>query len=129
MCLPIPIALAQFDTALPIVAAIALPGAVQLVIGNIIDPKLSGDGLELHPVAVLMALAFWGLLWGPVGMILAVPMTAILRLVLIQFETLRPMGDLLAGKLPGFMSDDVNGDNYVEDTQRTADGGEGALPE
>jgi AI-2 transport protein TqsA len=70
-------------------------------IGNIIEPKLLGEGLQLHPVIILLALSFWGLLWGVVGMFLAVPMTAIIRIVLMQFDTLRPVGRLLAGELPG----------------------------
>jgi AI-2 transport protein TqsA len=60
-----------------------------------------GRGLELHPVVVLLALAFWGLLWGVMGMVLAVPMVATLRIVLSRFTTTRPLGQLLAGRLPG----------------------------
>jgi AI-2 transport protein TqsA len=52
------------------------------------------------PVTILAALVFWGLLWGVVGMLLAAPLTAILRIVLAQFETTRPMSELLAGRLP-----------------------------
>ena len=60
-----------------------------------------GRGLELHPVTVLLALAFWGLLWGIVGMVLAVPIVAMLRIVLSKFNTTRPLANLLAGHLPG----------------------------
>jgi AI-2 transport protein TqsA len=98
--LPLPVAVAQFENPWMIVLAIALPGAIQMTIGNIIEPKLMGTRMNLHPITVLMALSFWGLLWGAVGMLLAVPMTAILRIVLMQFETLKPVGLLLAGKLP-----------------------------
>ena len=98
--LPIPVAVAQFQDPLRILAVVALPGAVQMSIGNVIEPKLLGDGLKLHPVTVLFSLAFWGLLWGPIGMILAVPITATLRIVIVQFETTKPIGDLLAGHLP-----------------------------
>jgi len=59
-----------------------------------------GTGLNLHPVTVLLALSFWGLLWGVAGMFLAAPMTAVIRITLMQFDTLRPVGNLLAGKLP-----------------------------
>ena len=78
----------------------ALPGLVQMTIGNAIEPKLYGEGLELHPVTVLLSLAFWGLLWGIVGMVLAVPITASLRIVLMRFETTRPIGQIMAGDLP-----------------------------
>lgn len=88
-------------------AVVALPGTVQLVIGNILEPKLMGRDLQLHPIAILLALAIWGLLWGAVGMLLAVPMTAIIRIVLMKFEITRPFGNVLAGELPNIESTDA----------------------
>ncbi|AQT70291.1 Transport of quorum-sensing signal protein [Anaerohalosphaera lusitana] len=99
--LPLPVAVAQFQNFWMISLAIVLPGAVQMTVGNVIEPKLLGRGLDLHPVTVLMALAFWGLLWGVAGMFLAVPITAVIRIVLMQFDTLQPVGRLLSGELPG----------------------------
>jgi len=98
--LPIPIALVQFDTMGPVIAIFVLILIVQLVIGNGIDPMLMGQNLNLSPVTIVMALVFWGLLWGVVGMLLAAPLTAILRIVLAQFATTRPMSELMAGRLP-----------------------------
>jgi AI-2 transport protein TqsA len=98
--LPLPIVLVHFETIGPVLAILALTTAVQLVIGNGIDPKLMGQRLDLSPVTIVMALVFWGLLWGGVGMLLAAPLTAILRIVLAQFETTRPFTDLMAGRLP-----------------------------
>ncbi|MFQ5876322.1 MAG: AI-2E family transporter [Acidobacteriota bacterium] len=98
--LPIPVAVVQFDSPWTIVGVVALPGLVQMIVGNGIEPKLMGEGLELHPVTILLALVFWGLLWGPAGMLLAAPITAVLRLVLGRFETTRPAAELLAGRLP-----------------------------
>jgi len=99
--LPIPVAVTQFQDPWMVLAVIALPGAVHVTIGNFIAPKLMGSGLELHPVTVLLALAFWGLLWGIAGMVLAVPIVAILRIVLLRFETTRPLAEMLSGRLPG----------------------------
>lgn len=98
--LPIPIALVQFETAGPVIAIVVIMTVVQLVIGNGIDPLLMGQNLNLSPVTILAALVFWGLIWGVVGMLLAAPLTAILRIVLAQFETTRPMSNLLAGRFP-----------------------------
>ncbi|MBI4499801.1 MAG: AI-2E family transporter [Gemmatimonadetes bacterium] len=98
--LPIPIALVQFPGWWPVFGVLALPSIVQVTIGNFLDPKLMGRGLDLSPVTILLALVFWGLVWGIVGMLLAVPMTAILRIVLAQFTTTRPVSELLAGRLP-----------------------------
>jgi AI-2 transport protein TqsA len=99
--LPVPVAVAQFQNPLTILAIIAIPGAIHMTIGNLVTPKLMGRGLELHPVTVLLALAFWGLLWGVVGVVLAVPIVAMLRLVLSQFSTTQSLANLLAGHLPG----------------------------
>jgi AI-2 transport protein TqsA len=99
--LPLPIALVQFDSVGTVTAVLVFPAIVQLVIGNGIDPKLMGRGLDLSPVTILVALVFWGLLWGIVGMLLAAPLTGILRIVLAQFATTRPVSELLAGRLPG----------------------------
>jgi AI-2 transport protein TqsA len=101
--LPIPVAVAQFqgtDGEIVwgmVILAVLLPGAVQITMGNVIEPKLMGGGLNLHPVTVLLALSFWGLLWGIPGMFLAAPITAAIRIVLMQFDTLRPFGRVLAG--------------------------------
>ncbi|MFK7778103.1 MAG: AI-2E family transporter [Gimesia sp.] len=100
--LPIPVAFAQFsDSPWTIAGVILIPGAIQMVIGNGIEPKLMGEGLQLHPVTVLLALSFWTLLWGPLGAILAVPITAGIRIVLMRFESGHTAGNLLAGILPG----------------------------
>jgi len=98
--LPIPIAVAQFDNPWMIAAVVLVPGAVQMTIGNIVEPKLMGQRLHLHPVMILLALSFWGLLWGIPGMFLAVPITATIRIILMQFDTLRPIGRIMAGQLP-----------------------------
>ena len=96
--LPIPIAVVQFQSS-PwfIVFVVVAPGLVQNLIGNIIEPKLQGEGLNLHPVTVILALAFWGLLWGIVGMFLAAPITAAVRVFLMEYDTLKPIGKVLAG--------------------------------
>lgn len=98
--LPIPIAYAQFNNPWMIVAVAAIPGAIHVVIGSLVAPRLMAHGLELHPVTILLSLAFWGLLWGIVGMFLAVPIVAMLRIVLAEFETTRPLAELLSGRFP-----------------------------
>jgi len=98
--LPIPIAAAQFENPLLIVLTVAIPALIQVVLGNALESKFIGTGLNLHPVTILLALSFWGLLWGIPGMFLAAPVTAAIRIVLMQFDTLKPVGNLLAGKLP-----------------------------
>ena len=96
--LPIPVALVQFESLWVVTAIVVVPGAVQVTIGNFIEPKLMGEGLDLSPVTIIVFLVFWGLLWGIVGALLATPITAVLRIVLAQFQTTRPMAELMAGR-------------------------------
>ncbi|MCB9664435.1 MAG: AI-2E family transporter [Alphaproteobacteria bacterium] len=100
--LPLPIALFQFDSGAAIAASVVLPGIVQFTIGNVIEPKVMGDSLDMHPITVLLTLIFWGLLWGAVGMVLAVPLTSVVKIVLARFETTRPVAELLAGRFVGW---------------------------
>jgi AI-2 transport protein TqsA len=98
--LPLPIVLLDPNaTPLFIVAAILGPGSVQFLIGNIIEPKLMGRGLDLHAITVLMALIFWGILWGPIGMILSVPITAVIKIILERHPTTEPYANILAGRI------------------------------
>ena len=76
---------------------IGLPAALQFVVGNVITPKVMGDSLDLHSVTILLALMVWGSLWGVVGMLLATPITAVMRMLLERLETTRPVARLMAG--------------------------------
>ncbi len=58
-----------------------------------------GESLDLHPVAIVLSLIFWGMIWGVVGMLLAAPIAAILKLLLERLELTAPLGHLLAGRL------------------------------
>ncbi len=98
--LPLPIAFTQFHNPWMIAAVVGIPAAIHAIIGSVVAPRLMADGLDLHPVTVLLALAFWGLLWGIVGLVLAVPIVAMLRIVLSEFVTTRPIAEVLSGRLP-----------------------------
>lgn len=95
--LPIPVVLAQFGPSWKILWIVLLLGILQNVMGNLIEPKIQGKGLKLHPVTILLSLALWGLLWGPVGMFLAAPIAAVIRVVLDNLETTRPIAKLMGG--------------------------------
>ena len=68
-------------------------------IGNIIEPKLFGKAFGLHPVTIILALIFWGILWGITGMLLAAPLTAIIKIAFEQFSTTKPIARILAGNI------------------------------
>lgn len=86
--------------------AIALPGAIQLTVGNFIEPKVYGESLDVHPIVTLMSLVLWGTLWGVVGMFLAAPLAAIIRILLGRLEHTRPFAEAMAGRLDLLLDDD-----------------------
>ena len=71
---------------------------VQIIIGSFIQPMVMGKGTNLSPITVIVSLAFWGMLWGIVGMILAVPITAVVVIVCSQIPSLRFIAILLSEK-------------------------------
>jgi AI-2 transport protein TqsA len=98
--LPLPVVLLSPDLSVTTqILAIALPAAVQFLIGSIIQPRLYGGALDLHPVTVLLALVFFGMIWGIIGAFLAMPITAVIRIVFERIPTTRPLGHLMAGDL------------------------------
>ncbi len=79
--------------------AIGIPTAIQFGIGNALAPKVLGDALDLHPVVILLALIFWGTLWGIIGMLLATPITASLKILFARLDSTRPLAEIMAGRL------------------------------
>ncbi|MFT5206423.1 MAG: AI-2 transport protein TqsA [Candidatus Omnitrophota bacterium] len=98
--LPLPVVLASPHLSpLTGTLAIVIPGVIQFIIGNILEPQIIGDLLDLHPVTILMALIFWGMIWGIVGMFLAVPLTVVMHIVLSRISLTVPIANLLAGRI------------------------------
>ena len=97
--LPLPLIVLHPElSVLQMILVIVLSSGVQVVSGNVIEPKIMGDSFELHPISILLTLMFWGIIWGIVGMFLAVPMTAAVCILLARFEHTRPIADILAGR-------------------------------
>jgi len=69
--------------------------AVNLTIGNFIEPRILGRRLGLSPLVVILSLFFWGWVWGPAGMLLSVPMTVVVKLLLELSSDTRWLGVLL----------------------------------
>jgi len=80
-------------------APMAAVGLVMLIIniifGFILEPKIMGDRLGISPLIVLISLLVWGYIWGFVGLILAVPMMAIIKIVCKNIPVLEPFSVLL----------------------------------
>jgi predicted PurR-regulated permease PerM len=62
---------------------------VQILVGNVLEPKVMGRTLNLSPLGVLLALAFWGIIWGVLGMIISVPITSIMVIIASRIPSLR----------------------------------------
>ncbi|MEX1365410.1 MAG: AI-2E family transporter [Nannocystaceae bacterium] len=93
-----PIALSLVQPGLGWLTALAVAAgylAINTVIGNIIEPQLLGRRLGLSPLVVFLSLVFWGWVWGPVGMLLSVPLTIAARIVLERSEDLHWVAVLL----------------------------------
>ena len=98
--LPLPVVMVDPNISITVgVLAIVLPGTVQFTVGNVVEPKMMGNTLDLHPVVVMITLLFWGALWGPVGMLLATPLTAMLKIFLERMEQTSSVAELLAGRI------------------------------
>jgi AI-2 transport protein TqsA len=103
--LPLPVVLLSPDlSTTAAVLAITVPGAIQIVVGSFVDPRVMGEALDLHPVVILIALIFWGMLWGIAGALLAVPITAVIKIALEKSEQARPITELMAGRLEALRS-------------------------
>jgi AI-2 transport protein TqsA len=97
--LPLPVVLVSPELgATSKIIAVAGPAVINFALGNLVEPKMMGASVDLHPVTILLALVFWGMLWGIPGMLLAVPMTASLKILFEKLDLTRPVANLLAGR-------------------------------
>lgn len=68
---------------------------IQFTEGNIITPRLTSESVDLNTTAVLVAVMYWGWLWGFIGIVLAVPITVAVKIVCDHVEPLKPIGSML----------------------------------
>jgi predicted PurR-regulated permease PerM len=68
---------------------------VMILIGNVLEPLMLGQSVNLSPTASLLAIFLWGWLWGVVGMLIAVPAMAMIKLTCDNIESLKPIGVML----------------------------------
>ena len=94
---PVVVALIQLG---PGSALLVLAGYLVLnfTLGNFVEPRVMGRALGLSPLVVILSMVFWGLLWGPVGALLAVPLTMVFKILLASTEDLRWAAVLLGSK-------------------------------
>lgn len=93
---PALLTLVQFDTLTPFLIVAVLLGGTQFIFGNVIEPAYMGKSLNLSSMMILLALSFWGVVWGLAGMFLAVPIMVMTAIVCAQFKGLRWIAVILS---------------------------------
>ncbi len=97
---PVLIALLQFDGPGPAILALILLTVAFNLIGNVLEPRYLGKTLALSPLVVFVSLLVWGWYLGLLGVVLAIPLTVIIRIVCDHVEPLRPVGVLMSDRPP-----------------------------
>ncbi len=95
---PVAQGLLQFHRPTPFIVLAACLVGVHLVTGGLIIPRLIGTRVKLNTTAATAGLLFWGWLWGVAGFLLAVPLTALVKILLESGASTRALSRLLAGK-------------------------------
>jgi predicted PurR-regulated permease PerM len=88
---PIVVGLGHLNSTGITITVIAVFG-LHLFAINVLYPKFLGSRLNLNPLTVTLALLFWEFMWGPMGLILAIPITAAMKIIFDHVERLRPLG-------------------------------------
>ncbi len=96
--LPSFFAIFQFAEFLPFLWVFLSVEAIQVLVGNYIEPRVMGKNLNLSPLVVILSLAFWGAIWGIIGMILSVPLVSVTVIILGYFPATRNIAILLSEK-------------------------------
>ena len=90
------LALVQFDGLTPFVVIVLGVSAIQVAVGNIVEPRMMGSTLNISPLVVVLSLILWSMIWGIIGMLLSVPITVAIIIICAQFPTTRKVAILLS---------------------------------
>lgn len=96
--LPVLFCLLQFGGFREAIIVLAIVGTIQILVGNLLEPRLMGSSMNISPLVAILSLSVWGVLWGITGMILSVPITVIMVIIFAQFESTRPVAIMLSEK-------------------------------
>ncbi len=93
--LPIMVALITKDSLMYPIGVVSIYAFVQFVEGNFITPNIIGSKVDVNPLAAIIALIIGGQIWGIIGMILAIPMCGIMKIIFSHYESTKPYALLL----------------------------------
>lgn len=102
--LPSIFAIFQFASFWPFLWVFLTVEVVQIFVGNYVEPKLMGRTLNLSPLVVIIALSFWGSIWGILGMILSVPIISVAVIICAQFPSTRAIAIMMTEN--GYIEED-----------------------
>jgi predicted PurR-regulated permease PerM len=91
---PILVGFGQLEPGSLLVVVLCVVG-MHLLALNVLYPKLLGSRLKINPLAVTIALLFWGAVWGAIGLVLAIPITGAIKIVFDHVESMKPYADWL----------------------------------
>ena len=89
---PMLVSLMAFDTIGPFVEVALTVTVIHLIAVNLLTPRIVGRRVKLSAISVTLALMFWGWLWGGIGLILAIPITAAFKAVCDNVRPLKSLG-------------------------------------
>jgi len=89
-------ALVQFETYWQAIVLFGVLQLIGMIVGNVIYPRMQGQSLNIDPLIVLLALAFWGAVWGLAGAFLSTPLTVAIMVILAQFDGTRWIAVILS---------------------------------
>lgn len=94
--LPCLLTIIQFEAWGPFLFVTLTLSSIQVVIGNIIEPRVMGRSFNLSALVILLSLSLWGQMWGVTGMFLCVPFMVILNIILSNFPQTQPIAILMS---------------------------------
>jgi predicted PurR-regulated permease PerM len=94
---PLLIGLKQFHRVEPFIGIFLVLTVLHLVAANLLVPALVGWRVRLSALALTLSLLFWGWLWGGMGLVLAIPITAVIKVICDHVESMQPVGRWLSG--------------------------------
>jgi AI-2 transport protein TqsA len=89
-------AMLQFGDITHPILVLTIVGSIQVVIGNLLEPRVMGNNLNISTLVVFITLTVWGAIWGVIGMLLSVPVTVIMILILSEIPSTRGIAILLS---------------------------------
>ena len=107
-----------YPSPLPVILVGLLFLFVNVVIGNILEPRIVGRTMGISPFVILVSLSLWGWLWGFIGMLLAVPIMVIIKIICLNVSFLQPIGIFIGGKPDDKLVEKIKAERVAEKAER-----------